>query len=222
MNAPVAAPRISDQLVAADLPKDDLVDDALLRSLHFDRLALEGRTAYLVDVEGCRFEHCSMHASALDKLTLSDCVIDDCDLANLRLVDTSWQRCVVRRTRLTGWDFAGGSLRHVRLEDCVASLASLRFAVCHQVEFVNCNLGQADFTDADLRGAMFEGCDLTGAQFHSARMQGARLAGCRLDGVLGVHGLAGSTIAAHDLLSLTYSLAEALDITIADAETPER
>lgn len=220
MSRSLAPPRVPDDLTEAQMPGDDLADDALLRALHFTQQQLDGRTAYLVDIEGCRFERTSMHGCTLEKLTMSDCLVEDCDLANLRLVDSSWHRCAVRRTRLTGWDFAGGTLRHVRLEDCAASLLSLRFAVCHQAEFVNCNLSRADLTDANLHGARFEGCDLTGAQFHGANMQGARLVGCRLDGVLGIQSLAGATIAPHDLLSLTYSLAGALDIAIAEEEPP--
>lgn len=222
MTRPVAAPRIPDRLTAAALPDDDITDDALLRALHYDRLDLSERAARLVDIEGCRLTHTSLHGSALEKLTLSDCVLDDCDLANLRLTESSWHRSLVRRTRLTGWDLASGILRQVRLEDCTAVLASLRFAALDRVAFVGCNLSQVDFTEADLRGAVFEGCDLTGAQFHHAKMRGARIVGCRLEGVQGVASFAGATIAPHDVLSLTYALAAALDITIADDETEER
>lgn len=218
MNRPLAAPRIADRLSTASLPDHDLTDDALLRALHLDRLDLSERSARLVDIEGCRLTHTSWHGCTLEKLTLSDCVLDDCDLANLRLVDSSWHRTLVRRTRLTGWDITNGTLRHVRLEDCTAVLASLRFAALDRVEFVGCNLSQADFTEADLRGARFEGCDLTGAQFDHARMKDAYLVGCRLEGVQGAASFAGATIAPHDVLSLTYALAAALEITIAHEE----
>ena len=222
MTRPVAAPRIPDRLTPAALPTDDLTDDALLRALSLDRLDLAGRSARLVDIEGCRLTRTSLHACTLEKLTLSDCVLDDCDLANLRTVDSSWHRSLVRRTRLTGWDATGATLRQLRLEDCTAALASLRFAVLDRVELVACNLSQADLTEADLRGARFEGCDLTGAQFHNARMRDAVLVGCRLDGVQGVASFAGATITAQDVLSLTYALADALDITIADDDAGER
>ncbi|HET7326406.1 MAG TPA: pentapeptide repeat-containing protein [Nocardioidaceae bacterium] len=221
MSRPVAAPRITDRLTTATLPQDDLVDDALLRALLLHRLDLCERSARLVDIEACRFERVSLHGCRIEKLTLSDCVLEDCDLANVRLVDSSWHRTIVRRTRLTGWDATNGTLRHVRLEDCTAAMASLRFAVLDRVQLVSCNLSQADFTEADLRGARFEGCDLSGAQLHGARMRGAHVVDCRLEGVQGVASLAGATIAAQDVLSLTYALAGALDITIADDDTDE-
>lgn len=211
-----APPRMEQDLGAAQLPRDDLTDDALLRSLHFRGSDLRGRSARLVDVEGCHLDQVGLADTMLEKVTISDCVIDGCDLANSRFGEASMFRTVLRQTRLTGWDVSGGVLRHVRFESCTGGLASLRFARLEQVEFVGCSLTQVDFHGAGLEGALFDDCDLTGAQLSHAQMRGARLVSCRLDGVQGVESLAGTTIAAHDVLALAYALAGALDITIAD------
>ncbi|MGH3354712.1 MAG: pentapeptide repeat-containing protein, partial [Nocardioidaceae bacterium] len=98
----VSAPQLEPHVEAAVLPGHDLVDEALLRSVHFDGHDLAGRTARLVDLEGCRLDRVTLAGTRLGKITISDCVLDGCDLANTHLTEASMFRTVLHQTRLTG------------------------------------------------------------------------------------------------------------------------
>jgi uncharacterized protein YjbI with pentapeptide repeats len=192
----------------------DLVDEAALRRLEFADLDLTGHTADAAEFDQCRFTRTTLSASALERASFTDCLVDHCDWANLRAVRASLVRTEITGSRLTGLQWVDGHLRHGRWQDCRLDLAVFRFSRFTTVEFIDCTLIRADFTHADLRGAHFVGCDLTAAQFAGANAVGARFTRCELAGLGSVASLAGATIADTDLTVLARALAGALGIVI--------
>lgn len=218
---PRVRPRLTAVLVDAELPRDDLVDDALLSELAFADADFAGRSARLVDIEGCRLTGCSVASSHLDKLTVSDSVLDRCDLANVELSHGAMTRVQVTASRLTGLAAPGAAWRHVLLRDCLADLSSFRFASFTLVEFVDCRLQGADFGGADLPGAIFRRCDLTRAEFSQVKAAQAVFIDCTWEGIRGISSLAGATIVNSspiDALTFTVAMAQALHITLGDPD----
>ncbi len=212
-------PRRAVHLDDLSLPRDGFGDDALLRELRGADLDLAVAEARLVDVEACVFTTCALAGSRIAKLSVSDTVLERCDLANVDVTEAAFSRVEVIGSRLTGARFGSASLRHVLFADCVADISSFRFATGLALEFVDCGLQGADFSSADLRGATFRGCDLTGVDFSLAQAGGALFVNCTWGENVGVTSLVGATVADAspvDTLAFTTALATGLGVALAD------
>lgn len=218
---PRVRPRLSGHLAQAQFPRDDLLDDALLSELSVVDADFAGRTAHLVDVEGCRLTGSKLASSRLDKLTVSDSVLDRCDLANVELSHGAMSRVEMTACRLTGLAASGAVWRQVLVKDCLADMSSFRFAAFTRVEFADCRLQGADFVGADLSDTLFRRCDLTRVELSQVKAVGTAFIDCTWDGIGGVTSLSGATIAHSsptDALTFTAAMATALRITLGDPD----
>jgi uncharacterized protein YjbI with pentapeptide repeats len=179
-------------------------------------LDLAGRSAKAVEFTQCRFTSVNLGGTTLGRAVVTDCVVENSNLANLQAEQSSWVRVQLSVLRMTGCHWTDGLLRDVRVTESRLDLASFRFTDFVRVRFERCNLTGADFVKADLSGAQFIGCDLTGAQFSQATMDGTRFARCALAGIGGVTSWNGAIVRADDLVSLSHTLAAALGIRIED------
>jgi uncharacterized protein YjbI with pentapeptide repeats len=215
---PPMKPRPPQSVDLAKIEDHDLEDEATFRRLEFAGLDLSGRSAESVEFEQCRFRgNTDLSGTHLGRSSLTDCSIEHCNLANLRVEKSSMLRVKLSVARMTGVHWIDGALRDVTVSECRADLTSFRFTDFHNVAFDGCNLTRADFQNADISGVQFTNCDLSGAQFSQATMEGARFTNCILAGVGGVTSFAGAIVASQDLVGLSYTLAAALGIRIEGA-----
>ncbi|MET7426268.1 pentapeptide repeat-containing protein [Dactylosporangium sp. NPDC005555] len=211
-----AKPRPPKALELATVDEDDLRDEDTYTGLGFYDLELAGRSAKGAEFQQCRFNRVDLSGTAFVKVSLTDCLVESSNFANLHGDQSSLLRVAVKDSRLTGLQWLDGVLRDVTLRDCRIDLSVFRATTFGAVVFEDCNLSGADFTGADLSGVTFARCDLTGAQFSAATMAGARLTDCDLSGIGGVTSLAGATVSTADLITLSRALAAALDIRLSD------
>lgn len=215
---PASVPRPPEpppSLEPATVEDHDLDDDALFRGLSFE-IDLPGRSAELLEFEGCRFHRADLSGTALAQARFSDCLFAHTNLANLRADRSSMLRVRLTSCRMTGLQWGGGTLRDVVVADCRADLSAFRFTSFQHVVFEGCHLTRADFHNADLTGAQFLDCDLTGAQFSHAKLAGTRFRNCTLAGIGGITSFAGAILADQDLIALSYTLAAGLGIQLED------
>jgi uncharacterized protein YjbI with pentapeptide repeats len=212
-----ARPKLPGTLSPAVFPQHDLSDGGVLSALEYAGADLAGRDAAAIEIDQCRFRSTALTGTELDRAVISDCLLESCDLANMRGKECGLLRVMASGCRMTGLSWAGGSVRETVFGSCRMDLVSFRFATFKHTVFTDCRLTQAEFTGADLRGARFERCDLSGAQFSQAQMTGTRLAGCTLDGINGVTSMRGAIVDRADALALAYSLASALGISIEES-----
>src|SRR5262249_54359306 len=154
----------------------------------------------------CRFRGADLSSSQLDRLQLTDCLIETSNLANVRTELGSLVRVRCTTSRMTGFVLSKGLVRDMEFADCRLDLSAWRFTDFQATRFVNCNLTKADFTEANLAGAQFVGCDLTGAHFDNAKMEGTRFRDCVLVDIGGVLSWRGATVTGNDLIALSYTL----------------
>lgn len=195
----------------------ELVDDAVLTGIEAAHLQLPATTAELTELAECRFTGVSLARSVLPKVQVTDSELHTCDVAVLRVEDSSWTRVRLVDCRLTGAQFSGATCQLMLHERCLATDALWRFATLRKVRFVGCTLTGADFTGARFEQVEFVDCDLTGADFSQARVTAARFSDCTFDRTRGLDSLRGAEIAfASDLdaLGLVGPLAAALGIRI--------
>ncbi len=207
-------PQLPSARQAAVIPDYDVEDEATYRALDFLDLDLTGRVAQSVEFDGCHFKGTDLGESVLDKSGFVDCLVENCNLANLRAGDATIRRVKISVSRLTGLQFINGGLRDVSFEHCRLDLATFRFCTLTDVVFSDCNMARVDFTNADLSRARFVDCVLAGAQFSHANLSGTRFTRCELVDIDGVTSLRGAVVEGHNLVALAHTLATALGITI--------
>ncbi|MGI8768796.1 MAG: pentapeptide repeat-containing protein [Propionibacteriaceae bacterium] len=212
------SPRLGEDLTVFD---DAITDDLVVSARTLSGRGLGGSVAHLVDLEECRWERSSLADAHLTKLTATDQIFDNCDLALLKAPDASVTRAVLTQCRLSGVTMTGATLQHVEVTDAVADFAGFRFGRFKQVRFERCRLTNADFSGVTFDQVVFRDCDLTEAEFHQARVSSAWFINCRWDRSAGAESLRGATIAQSnpmDHLALLAQLAHALGIKLADPD----
>lgn len=114
----------------------------------------------------------------------------DCTAPGEPKVD--WQRCYVDGRDLTGHDLSGARLRETSFQRSLMTKTRLTGADAYRARFVSATLSganldgailvEADFTKTDLAGASLKQADLRRAKFFRANLQGADLSGARILG----------------------------------------
>jgi uncharacterized protein YjbI with pentapeptide repeats len=211
-------PKLPPSLRAAELPEHDLVAESEHEELDYTDADLSGREAELVSLLRCRFTGTDLSDTTLDRARLLDCVVERCNLANVRATGSTLDRVGLSVLRMTGFTWVDSLVRDVTFEECRMDVSNWRFSRFVRVVFERCNLTRADFSGADLTGARFVGCDLTGTQFSNAKMAGTRIARCILEDIAGITSWTGAIVQAQDLVALSYTLASGLGIRIDSGE----
>ena len=155
------------------------------------------------------------------RCTLSELIVENCDLAHLALEDSGVLRSRLLGNRLTGATISKGIWSDVLIRDCVADLSSWRFTRFQRVAFENCRLVGTDWTSTQLKDVAFTNCDLTDAQFSQCRVERVHFSGCTLDRLKGLPSLSGASIDDTDVIAMAYQLAAALGLSVRHHPTPE-
>ena len=199
---------------------EDAPDHPLTDGLEWHQVCVRGdfsgQAAHEVEVTESRLAGARLTGVEVERLRITDTVVDDCDLSGAVLVDAVLTRVELRNCRMSGLVIAGARLRDVRFVECKLDDASLRMTTSERVEFDRTILRTADFYAAKLPSARFSSCDLSLAQFSKADLQGARLHGSDLTDVVGAESFAGVVIETGQVLPLALRLFAAFGITVED------
>lgn len=179
-----------------------------------------GRRAPDVEIVGSHLARARFTAATLDRIHLTDCRFDGCDLSGALLDEGVLTRVEFRECRMSGIVASRTKLRDVRFVDCRLDEASLRMAGGERIEFVGCDLRGADLYEAKLVDARFATCDLRGAELSKAQLRGARLQGSKLDDIKGGRSLEGVVIDSSQIVTLALGIMGALDILVDDEIEP--
>jgi len=206
-----AAPRIGGNLELVD---DPVVEEDTGWSEVELRGDLSGLVAGDVEVDGSRLVRCALTGSTLDRMRMTDVVIEGCELSGAVLDQATLTRVEVRDCRMSGLVLSRAKLRDVAFVRCRLDEASFRMAKTERVVFEECDLRRADLYEAELSGAALTRCDLTGAELSGAKLRGARLHGSTLLDLRGAGSLAGALIDPDQVVPLSWSLLNALGIVV--------
>lgn len=209
-----SAPRNKAGLRPARMPDDDLVEDAMIRSVAYDGVTFAGQDIELAEVEQVRFDNVRFTGTRTRQVIFGDSTFHTCDFAQLRAEDTSLVRAEVSSSRVTGASWSRSHFTDVRFDSCRADMSLWRHCKLKGVIFEQCNLTQADFQWAELRDVLFTGCDLTGVQFAHVKTQRVRFENCTLTDVGGGTHLSGATVQGPGALELAQALARDAGIRI--------
>ncbi len=142
-------------------------------------------------IEEARLSGVSLASERRPGISIVDCLLHDCDMANLDARGASWRRVGLTGGRMTGCNLSEATLVDVSIENCRSDLVALAASRLERVRFTSCNLSQADLQEARLRSVAFEDCDLREADLSRARFDDVELRGCQLEGIRGAEKMDG-------------------------------
>ncbi|MDI3390664.1 pentapeptide repeat-containing protein [Streptomyces sp. B-S-A8] len=201
------APRLPTHFEPAEMPRDFLADDAIIKRVEFGRTSFAGAHAEAFEAEGCRFEGVRFTGAELVRSQVSDSVLETCDFAEMRAHDVSLVRCIVSNSRLTGAVWKAATFRDVRFEGGKADHALFRESKFYSVVFEDVPMGGVDFQRSEMHNVRFVNCDLTGAQFSHLVPGSVRFENCTLLDVGGTASLKGVRVQGPGTVELALSLA---------------
>lgn len=151
----------------------------------------------------------------LIKATITRTLIVNADLSSARLIDTRWDRCVLRGCTLIGANITGGTFKNVIFENCRLDYATFdQVRTAGPTAFVGCALTETTFTSCGLTLVTFDGCKLASTEFDSADLRGADLRGNDLSRLIGIGSLRGAVIGEEQVAGLTEALMRDLELIV--------
>ena len=212
-----SAPRLPSVLEPNDEPLDD--DSAWVEvERTADVVGADGAAPDVVDVEitASLLRGCSLSGARIERLRMTDVVLDGCDLSGADLYEADLTRVAFESCRLSGATLAKARLTDVTFTGCKAEGLNLRMVTGARVTFDDTVLRDADLLSAAITDGRFLGCDLHDADVTKAKLGGVRLHRSQLDGLKGAEHLRGAVIDATQLVPLAVRVFAALGITVED------
>ncbi|EMD25917.1 pentapeptide repeat-containing protein [Amycolatopsis azurea] len=186
----------------------------------FDAVQLEGG-----DQDGVRgggeiarslVSEVSLANARLDRLTLSDVVLEGVDLSNAAIRELSARRVEVLRCRAIGLGVSIASASDLYVENARFDYASLTVErVKGAAVFSGCSFRETVFS-GDLSRLTFVDCDFTETEFAATGAAGCDLRGSRLSGVRGLLTLRGAKITAEQAVSIAGILAAESGLSVVE------
>lgn len=129
------------------------------------------------------FEYCSFSTCIfpdLSQLIFRDCIFKNCDLSNLKTVQSIFQNCTFKDCKLLGTNFSGAKdfAFEVHFENCILDYASFDKKKMNKSSFKKTRVHHVNFTQADLSKSVFFDCDLYESLFSGTDLSGADLSTC--------------------------------------------
>ncbi|WP_410651178.1 pentapeptide repeat-containing protein [Amycolatopsis sp. cmx-4-54] len=149
----------------------------------------------------------SLANSRLDRLTLSDVILEGVDLSNAAIRELTARRVEILRCRAIGLGVAITSATDLYVENARFDYASVTVErVKGSAVFSGCSFRETVFS-GDLSRLTFVDCEFTGTEFAATAAVGCDLRGSRLSGVRGLLTLRGAKITGEQAVSVAGILA---------------
>ena len=202
------------ELVPVELIEVDADEELTISGALIDGDGLGAIVARRIDIKESELRGLTIAAAKMPGLQLSDVILRDCDLSNVRGRGGAMTRVEIQHSRFVGFDISEGRADDLRISNTSMTLVSFARAGLQSVVFDGVNLAEASFMDARMNSVAFVNCNLAGADFRGAKIKSCAIRGSSLDGVLGIESLRGLTMPWPDLLESAGALAAAVGIKV--------
>lgn len=187
-----------------------------IENAHIELLDAVGVRAENMSIDESILERVQFVQAQLEKLGLSDVLLQGCDLSAAKCADGSWLRVHVKGGRLTGIDLSSTTLKDIIFEDCKLDLANFRASKLTRVQFIGCHLQETDFQMATLTNVAFSSSELKKVAFSRANLKHVDARTSQLFDIRGWDSLKGLTLDASQLVAIAPELANELGLLIED------
>jgi len=182
----VKNPNLSDITASARLA--DQLQTALAEGDSIEGLSFEGD--YLEDVEGvvldfnrCLFRHVTFCPCNIERIHLTDCRFEMCDLSGFQLREGTMRRVCLEDCRCAGSVFSHMSLRDARFLRCQLSYACFVDSKLQDVSFEECQMNHTLLHGCTQKALSLVGCDMVQSEIIETSMGGVDLSSCSIDGL---------------------------------------
>ncbi|WP_409493022.1 pentapeptide repeat-containing protein [Amycolatopsis sp. cmx-11-12] len=159
----------------------------------------------------------SLANARLDRLTLSDVVLEGVDLSNAAIRELAVRRVEILRCRAIGLGVSIASASDLYVENAQFDYASVGVErVKNAVVFSGCSFRETVFS-GDLANLTFVDCQFTDTEFAVTGAAGCDLRGSRLSGVRGLLTLRGAKITSEQAVSLAGIIATESGLSVVGA-----
>ena len=119
------------------------------------------------EYENCHFFQCSFNELNLNNFIFSECIVEACDLSNVKIANTSFKDVQFIQCNLLGLKFeeVNPFLLNVSFHNCTLNFASFYKLTLKSTLFENCSLQEVDFSGTDLSDSTFDNCDFSASIF---------------------------------------------------------
>jgi uncharacterized protein YjbI with pentapeptide repeats len=219
--APIARPRISDDLVAehdSDLAGIERIEDRWIDDADVDAdEPVEGLVVRRSRLVGVRFTGATLRAAVL-----TDVELEGCELSGTTMERCELERVTFVRCRMAG--FVAPELRatDLRVRDSRLDEAWLRAATLERCSFEDCAMAGADLYEAHIKQSRFVRCNLDGAELSQAQLGDVALHGSTFDGIRGAAALRNVVIGSDQLVPLAAVVLPAWGVVFDDEYLDEQ
>lgn len=162
--------------------KGQLTDEAEYIDQLFNKTQFTTPNKHL-KFEYCLFQEIEASENIQKWLNLTDCRIDQSNLANANWNESTWNCVEVNNSRLTGLKLNEVVFQDVVFADCRADYLQFQSVKCKRVKFSHCDLSNSYFQGANLSGVIFDQCNLSDTDFSEVILTGADLRGSNVEGL---------------------------------------
>ncbi len=201
------------QPMTRDIP-ELLRSDDKLTGLRLENIDISGLRLKSVAIEESLLVKTSFLQTHIERLSVRDCVLKECDLTASVLAGSTWHIVEISGARCSGLQLQTSTLKNVLFKGCKLELANFRFAHLENVIFEDCLIDDIDFYNATLKNVDFGGSSIEHISFAGARLKSVDLSQAQLISIKHSAGLKGATISYEQLASLAPNFAQELGILI--------
>lgn len=205
-------PLISEYLEAFEMEKVEAdgwleINDNLVTDFSFVDISR-------IRIESSRLTKCSFSSLALDKLEVSNTIIEKTETAALQALSSTYSKVIFSDCRMSGADFGSAYFEDCIFKNVKFDQAGFKMARFKKVQFSGCVLTSADFYQAKLSNVSFKECELEEVNFDAMVCKSVDLRGENLSSIKGVLGLKNVRISSEQLYQIAPLLALELNIVI--------
>ncbi|MEY2594819.1 MAG: hypothetical protein RI965_91 [Bacteroidota bacterium] len=148
----------------------ELIEEKVFEGLDFSSQKFE-----IAEYEHCKFIKCNFHETDVRGAVFSDVIFDQCDLAMMKINNSSFREVVCSSCKMIGiqFDHINPFGLSVKFVDTNLDHSNFYKVIMRKTNFINCSLKEVDFSDSDLTACVFDNCDFHLAIFDSTVLNNA-------------------------------------------------
>lgn len=190
----ISLPKLPNRAGFDPIENNQLIAEAQFEHVSMENTDVSGRNIRNLSLDESLLERVILIETHLEKLSISDSMLRNCDLSTAFCSESSLIRAHIIGGRMTGVDFSLSTLKDVTFENCKLNMANFRFSKLTRVEFINCVLSETDFQGSELTEVAFQSSHLEKVEFGQCRIIKVDARTSQLFDIRGWQSLRGVTI----------------------------
>lgn len=117
-----------------------------------------------VEINSCEFDGVIFDKVDIKFGNIEDVLFKNCDLSNVRFINTSMYRVRFENCKLFGTNFIDSGLNHIVIKDSMCSLINITHTKLKNIEFINSNFKDSAIVECNLKNILLNNIDFTNSE----------------------------------------------------------